>query len=261
MSYPTSGTKKRMALWIGTSGWQYKHWRTRFYPERLPSTKWLTFYADSFQTVEINSSFYQLPSAAAVDRWRAAVPDDFVFCPKASRYLTHYRRLREPEEPVQLFMDRLGRLEDQLGPVLLQLPPTLHADPGALDDTLSAFGSRVRVAVEARHRSWFTPEIRDILIRHNAALCAADRCSELVAPLWRTADWAYVRLHEGRSHPATCYGRAALRSWLQRVEDTWGDVETYLFFNNDGNGCAIQNAATLARQARRAGIECSRTPA
>jgi uncharacterized protein YecE (DUF72 family) len=176
-------------IWLGTSGWQYKDWRDRFYPAKLPQRLWLEHYAERFATVEVNNAFYRLPERDTFAQWRDRTPDDFVVVVKMSRYLTHIKRLREPAEPVARFMSRADALGDKLGPVLLQLPPTLKVDLRALDETLAQFPESVRVAVEPRHVSWWTDELRELLTRRNAALCWADRRSRPLTPLWRTADF------------------------------------------------------------------------
>jgi uncharacterized protein YecE (DUF72 family) len=244
-------------LTIGTSGWQYKDWRGRLYPEKLPQRLWLEHYAERFATVEVNNAFYRLPERHTFEQWRQRTPDDFVVAVKMSRYLTHIKRLREPAEPVARFLDRAAGLGDKLGPVLLQLPPTLRADLDALDDTLSRFPREVRVAVEPRHQSWWTDDCRRLLERHGAALCWADRRGRPVTPLWVTADFGYLRLHEGRAKPWPRYGAAALNSWLCRLSE----VEyTYVFFNNDPGGAAVTDAAAMAARARRLGERVTRTP-
>jgi uncharacterized protein YecE (DUF72 family) len=248
-------------LAIGTSGWQYRHWRGRLYPASVPGTRWLEYYAARFSTVEVNNTFYRLPQPSTFGEWARRVPDDFVFAIKASGYLTHYRRLREPEEPVERLLTHASKLGSHLGPVLLQLPPDLRVEPERLDATLDAFGGRVRVAVEPRHQSWFTEEIRDVLARHRAALCLADRGSRVVTPMWRTADWTYVRFHFGTATPHSCYGRRALASWILRLlELDGGPVHGYAYFNNDGEGCAVRDAIVLARVAEREGIAVTRVP-
>jgi len=241
-------------LYVGTSGWQYRDWRENFYPARLRTADWLTHYARAFPVVEVNSTFYSLPTTAAVGRWVDQTPPEFLFAVKASRYLTHVRRLREPAEPVQRFFDRLGALGPKLGPVLVQLPPTLTADPTLLDEMLSAVPSGRRVAVEPRHPSWFSDGVHDVLARHGAVLCAADRRSRVLGPLWDSADWAYVRLHEGTADPHPCYGDAALDHWLHRIVEAWGHRDVFVFFNNDQHACAPANAARLEQLARRAGV-------
>ena len=250
-----------MPVLVGSSGWQYRDWRGRFYPARLPQRAWLEHYAARFATVESNNAFYRLPEPHTFAAWAERTPDDFVVAVKASRYLTHVRRLRDPEEPVGRFLDHARHLGAKLGPVLLQLPPNLAADPTALDRTLGCFPPTVRVAVELRHPSWFSAEVRDLLAGRGAALCLADS-PRRQTPVWRTADWAYLRLHEGRASPAPCYGRAALDGWARRLADGWGPHATaYVFCNNDPGGCAVRDARWFALAAARAGLSPTRVPA
>jgi uncharacterized protein YecE (DUF72 family) len=247
-------------LYIGTSGWQYRDWRGGLYPAKLPQRLWLEHYADRFAVVEINNAFYRLPERETFRRWRERTPDDFVFVVKMSRYLTHIKRLKEPAEPVARFLGRAEALGGKLGPVLLQLPPNLKADLSALDETLSLFPGSVRVAVEPRHETWFTAETRALLERHRAALCWADRKGRPVTPLWRTTDFGYLRMHEGRAGPWPRYGRASLRSWLDRIDRELTGLPTYVFFNNDPGGAAVIDAAAMAGMARRRGWKVTRTP-
>jgi uncharacterized protein YecE (DUF72 family) len=249
-----------LVLYIGTSGWQYRDWRAGLYPAKLPQRLWLEHFADRFAVVEINNAFYRLPERETFRRWRERTPDDFVFAVKMSRYLTHIKRLKEPAEPVARFLGRAEALGGKLGPVLLQLPPNLKADLSALDETLSLFPGSVRVAVEPRHETWFTAETRALLERHRAALCWADRKGRPVTPLWRTTDFGYLRMHEGRAGPWPRYGRASLRSWLDRIDRELTGLPTYVFFNNDPGGAAVIDAAAMAGMARRRGWKVTRTP-
>ncbi len=251
-------------LYVGTSGWQYRHWRDRFYPKAVPQRAWLEYYAERFATVEINNTFYRLPPRTTFEQWAERFPADFVVAMKASRYLTHVKRLQEPEEPVHRMLEHAAPLGDRLGPVLLQLPPNLTFEPERLRATLAAFPSHVRVAVEPRHSSWFDDEaaLRDVLEARGAALCIADRASRLLAPLWRTADWGYVRFHAGLAHPPGCYGRAALLHWVERIDATWGTrADVFAYFNNDMHGCAVRDAVMFGNLAGRHGLHPSRVPA
>jgi uncharacterized protein YecE (DUF72 family) len=249
-----------VALIIGTSGWQYRHWRDTFYPRAVAQSRWLEYYADRFATVESNAAFYRLPDGDTFAAWADRTPADFVMAVKASRYLTHVRRLREPAEPVALLADRLRRLGPKLGPVLIQLPPTLRADVELLRQTLDAFPSGWRVAVEFRHPSWFSDEVRAVLEQRRVALCLADRLGPLT-PLWRTADWTYLRLHAGRARPAPCYGRRALASWVERLAEQWqNDEDCYVYFNNDPRACALRDARVFALAGCRSGVPRTRTP-
>ena len=241
-----------MGLWIGTSGWQYDDWRGVLYPEGVPQRAWLERYAESFRCVEVNNAFYRLPERSTFERWHDQTPDGFVVAVKASRYLTHIKRLQDPGEPVERLLDRAKGLGDRLGPFLLQLPPTLRVEPERLDACLAAFPDRCRVAVEPRHDSWWTDEIEEILTKRGAALCWPDRHGP-ISPHWVTADWGYVRLHEGTArHPRTAYGRQALKTWLDRIRGAWPQkADVYVFFNNDHAGAAVENAKTLQRLARK----------
>jgi uncharacterized protein YecE (DUF72 family) len=255
-----------MPVLIGTSGWQYRDWRGGLYAG-VPQRRWLEHYATQYQTVENNNSFYRLPTEETFAGWRDRTPDDFVMTVKASRYLTHVKRLRDPEEPVARFLSAAAGLGPKLGPVLLQLPPNLTADAALLDACLAEFraglpgGGRPRVTVEPRHPSWWTDEIRQVLTGHDAALSWADRLGRPVTPLWRTAGWGYLRLHEGAAEPWPSYGEQDLQSWVDRIRDTWpGGADVYVYFNNDPGGAAIVNSAQFAGLARDAGLTVTRTP-
>ncbi|MFG3344681.1 DUF72 domain-containing protein [Streptomyces sp. NPDC048018] len=237
-----------MAVFVGTSGWQYRDWRGVLYPEGVPQRLWLEEYARSFAAVENDNVFYRLPERATFAAWRERTPEGFVMAVKASRYLTHVKRLKDPGEPVRRLMSRADGLGGRLGPVLLQLPPTLRADAGLLDAVLGCFPAEVRVAVEPRHDSWWTERTAEVLSGHGAALCWADRGSRPVAPLWRTADWGYLRLHGGRARPLPSYGRQALLTWADRLAGTWREQdEVFVFFNNDTGGAAVRGAESFVR--------------
>src|SRR5574341_511683 len=250
-----------MPVLVGTSGWQYRDWRGRFYPERLAQGGWLEHYASRFATVESNNAFYRLPEPDTFAAWSARTPEDFVMAIKASRFLTHVRRLRDPQEPVRRLLEHAGHLGGKLGPVLLQLPPTLRADASLLRDTLECFPAGVQVAVEPRHPSWFSDPILELLRERGAALCLADRARRR-SPVCRTAGWTYLRFHEGTATPRPCYGRQALATWAEVLAGTWGAAaDAWVYFNNDRGACAVRDAARFAAEARRAGLRPTRTPA
>jgi uncharacterized protein YecE (DUF72 family) len=231
-----------MPVMVGTSGWVYDDWRGDFYPRDLPQRRWLEHYAAEFGTVEVNNAFYRLPRRETFEGWRDTLPHGFVVAVKASRFLTHIKRLTDPAEPVARLLGAATGLGDKLGPVLLQLPPTLRADAGRLDACLAEFPRDVRVAVEPRHDSWWTDEIRRVLERRHAALAWADRGSRPVTPLWQTTSWGYLRLHEGGATPWPSYGRTALESWADRLR---AFDDAYAYFNNDQHGAAPRDAATF----------------
>ena len=248
-----------MAIRIGTSGFIYEHWRRRFYPPSARGSE-LELYARTFDTVELNVTFYRMPSSSTFRSWAARVPDGFLFAVKASRYLTHVRRLKEPRSSVELLVERASELGPHLGPILIQLPPDLELDLAGLVATLDAFPAGIRLAVEPRHSSWFVEDVRRVLADRNVALCAADRRGP-ITPLWRTADWAYLRFHAGRATPRSCYGTGALETWAERVEATWGrDSTGFVYFNNDGNGCALRDASVFAHTLDRRGVRVERLP-
>jgi uncharacterized protein YecE (DUF72 family) len=248
-----------MALKIGTSGWQYDHWRRTFYPKGVPKSRWLEYYSARFATVESNSAFYRLPERRVFFDWAERTPADFEVAVKASRYLTHIRRLRDPEEPVTRLAERLEGLGDKCGPILLQLPPNLPVDCDALDRALRAFPAQTRLAVEVRHASWFDDSVRRLLERRGAAFCLTDTAGRH-PPIWRTAQWGYVRFHRGRASPAPCYGRRALQTWAERLAELFGRrAEVYCYFNNDERACALRDAHQMALAATHCGLVPTRT--
>ncbi|HEU0130421.1 MAG TPA: DUF72 domain-containing protein [Mycobacteriales bacterium] len=251
-----------MTVWLGTSGWQYRDWRGPVYPPKLAQKAWLEHYVTMFDTVEVNNAFYRLPAAETFAQWGRRTPEDFVVVVKTSRYLTHIKRLKDPEEPVDLFVERAKHLGGKLGPVLLQLPPKFGVQPERLDATLARFDAHgVKVAVEVRDPSWMVDEVRDILRAHNAASVWADRREHVITPLWRTADWGYVRLHEGWSEHPPCYTAPTLDAWAQRIKASHADGEdVFVFFNNDPHGCAVYDAGVFARSCQRLGLTVTNAP-
>jgi uncharacterized protein YecE (DUF72 family) len=247
-------------LHIGTSGWQYAHWRRVFYPEKLPQRSWLPYFAERFQTVEVNNTFYNLPERSVFASWRRATPTDFVLALKMSRFLTHLKRLQDPEEPVRRFLERARGLGRKLGPVLIQLPPRFGQNLDLLDATLRLLPRSLRVSVEFRDESWFTDETRSLLERHSAALCLADTPRRR-QPSWRTADWGFVRFHEGRGAHAPGYERDVVRRWVARIAEMWPRSEdVFVYFNNDTAGYAIRDAVAFAEMAEASGLRPTRVP-
>jgi uncharacterized protein YecE (DUF72 family) len=230
-----------------------------FYPVGVRQAEWLAHYAAGFATVEVNSTFYRLPERSTFAAWAQQTPRDFVFAVKLSRFLTHFKRLSEPAEPVRRFFDRADALGAKLGPVLLQLPPDFAVDTGRLRGVLRVLPPGVRMAVEPRHSSWFVEDVRAVLRERNAALCWADRDSRLLTSAWQTASWAFMRFHSGLGTPHPCYERATLEHRARLLAER-PDQDAYVFFNNDARGCALRDACEFAHACRRLGLMVTRVP-
>jgi uncharacterized protein YecE (DUF72 family) len=229
---------------IGTSGWNYPHWRRRFYPPELPAGAWLDFYARRFPTVEINYTFYRLPRAAVFAGWRAAVPGSFTFAVKASRFITHIKRLRAARRSVGLLLGRARPLRGAFGPVLFQLPPTMPFEEARLRVFLAGLPPGRRYAMEFRHESWHRDETYALLRARRVAYCIADS-RDRPPHVLRTAPFVYVRFHG--AGPRGRYGGARLRRWADRLREAGAGAHTvYVYFNNDWGGYAIEDAARLA---------------
>ncbi|HEX9124007.1 MAG TPA: DUF72 domain-containing protein [Actinomycetota bacterium] len=231
-----------MRALVGTSGWQYEDWRGVLYPVELPKRRWLSTYAERFPTVEVNNTFYRLPEASTFARWARETPEGFVWTVKASRFITHVRRLRDCAEPVELLRSRAAELGPRLGPVLFQLPPSLPADPALLRAFLDVLPQTMRAAFEFRHRSWFRDDVYALLEGAGAAVVLADRPFAR-APDVVTGGWAYLRFHQGRPD-APGYPRRKLRRWAERIAALEAR-EVFVYFNNDTGGAAIRDALTL----------------
>jgi uncharacterized protein YecE (DUF72 family) len=229
-------------IWIGTSGWSYDDWEERFYPAGLAKTDRLRFYATRFPTVEANSTFYHLPRAESVRRWRDGTSDGFVMAVKASRFLTHIKRLSEPAEPLKLFWERVDELGPRRGPILFQLPPRFRFDHERLAGLLEALPSSVHSAFEFRDPSWFNDDTYGLLTRSNSALVWPDRKGK-VEDLPITADWLYVRLHQGDHSPF--YTRRTLGKWAERLSALHHLSDIWVYFNNDSRGAAPRDATML----------------
>lgn len=230
---------------IGCSGWNYDHWRNGvFYPPRLAARDWLAFYAERFDTVEVNATFYRLPRADAVARWTDAVPPGFVFSVKVSRYVTHVMRLRDAREHLDLLLERIRPLARNLGPLLWQLPPTFARDDVRLADALGSLPRELRHAFEFRHPSWFDDAVYDLLREYGVALVVADRPdTRRTHPHEPTADFAYVRFHEGAADGS--YSHRELATWARRLREWSERVDVFAYFNNDWEGYAVANASAL----------------
>lgn len=231
--------------YVGCSGWHYEHWRGLYYPEELPRSKWLSFYARQFNTVELNSSFYRLPSEKAFTTWREFTPADFVFAVKVSRFITHIKRLKNLGPAVENFLSRAGLLGEKLGPLLYQLPASMKRNDELLQDFLSSLPGEYQHVVEFRHESWINEAVFDILRRHNTGLCVFDMPG-FGCPLAATSDFAYIRFHGSRGLYSSRYSDEELSRWAKGIARLGQDVRaSYVYFNNDARAFAVKNAVTL----------------
>jgi uncharacterized protein YecE (DUF72 family) len=246
-----AGGSRLRPVRIGCSGWNYDDWRGRLYPEGLGKPRWLCRYAEEFDTVEVNSTFYRLASRDAVARWVGETPDDFLFAAKASRYLTHIRRLREIREGIGRYYERIQPLVDseKLGPVVWQLPANYRRDDDVLAAALDQLPSG-RHCFEFRHESWFTKDVYELLRSRGVALVIGDH------PRWPfqarelTTDWTLVRLHHGHRGRRGNYSASELDEWARRIAQWRRRAEVLVYFNNDWEGFAVENARALRRRLR-----------
>lgn len=229
---------------IGTSGWSYNHWKENFFPQELKSNLWLNFYSDFFQTVEINSTFYRMPSKSTVINWFKKVPEDFTFSIKASRYITHQKRLHDCQESLQFFYKTLKPLKAKNGPILIQLPPSFKMNKERLIEFTNLLDKEKKHVFEFRHDSWFTEEIYALLRENKIGLCITDLNGKL-SPEEITAPFTYIRLHGPKKAYKGSYGMESLKKWKKKIE-TWSlKYDVYCYFDNDEKGYAIQDAKTL----------------
>ncbi|KPK41919.1 MAG: hypothetical protein AMJ78_04115 [Omnitrophica WOR_2 bacterium SM23_29] len=238
-------------VYIGTSGYSYDHWAEGvFYPSDLPKNKWLEHYVKSFKTVELNVTFYRLPTKAVFSGWHKRTPAGFTFAVKGSRFITHIKRLKDCQEPLDLFLNRAGALRNKLSVVLWQLPPKFGSSPARLSDFVKRLKrpKGLRHVFEFRDESWFSDEIFKILEKANIAICAADWPEFAKGPPL-TADFAYIRRHgPGESLYAGCYPNDALKKDAARIKKMMKDgIDVYIYFNNDAHGWAVKNARTLQK--------------
>lgn len=229
--------------YIGTSGWHYEHWREKFYPKALAKSQWLEFYSKQFSTVELNNTFYRLPSEKVFMNWKECSPPGFMFSVKVSRFITHVKKLRNTEEPVTNFITRAQILENKLGPLLYQLPQGIKRDDQVLEDFLGILPNDSCHVFEFRHDSWFDDRVFDLLHRHNIGFCIYDMPG-FNTPVEATSDFAYVRFHGSQWLYGGCYSDEELEGWARKITNLGVSV-LYAYFNNDAEGFAISNALKL----------------
>jgi uncharacterized protein YecE (DUF72 family) len=244
-------------IYIGTSGWSYSEWRGPFYSDNLPKKDWLRWYGLQFNSTEINGSFYRTPSLEAVRAWRDQTPEEFVFSWKASKFITHWKRLG-PTSPssIKLMNTRLRALGHKLGPVLFQLPPSFKVDRERLATFLKILSPRKRYAFEFRHPSWYESSIFELLRDHNVALCLSDH-HDAPAPWERTADFAYIRGHGPSGEYKDRYSLSTMREWAKAF-DRWQQkrMDIYCYFDNDQKSAAPKDAKQLKRLTLSQNADC-----
>ena len=234
-------------LLIGTSGWSYPHWRGIFYPPELKASNWLHHYVSYFDTVELNASFYRMPSEKAFRSWKAAAPEGFLFSVKGHRYVTHLKKLRDVGEHLERFFERIALLEDALGPILYQLPPRWNCNLDRLEGFLAVLPAHLRFAIEFRNTSWLNEGVFSALEDHGVALCIAS-LPGLDYPVRSTAPFAYVRFHGAQQIYAGRYREDELRWWAEQISAFLADGrDVYAYFNNDAHGYAVENALQLKK--------------
>lgn len=236
--------RNRPQIYIGTSGWSYKHWIENFYPKELKPTEWLKHYANFFPTVEINSTFYHTPLLTTVKNWNATVPKNFTFSIKANRYITHRKRLHECEESLKIFYKSIKNLNSKTGPILFQLPPSFKMDLERLSAFIKLLDNKHLYTFEFRHSSWFTDEVYELLLKNQIALCITDLNGKL-SPEVITSSFIYIRLHGPRHAYRGSYSLPELRSWKKKIEKWTQQTSVYCYFDNDEKGFAIKDAKTL----------------
>ena len=232
---------------VGTSGYQYKHWKSVFYPDEISRKEWFTYYSAHFNTVEINNTFYNLPEPQTFDKWHDLAPRGFRYALKFSRYGSHMKKLKDPESYIYNFTERAERLKSFLGPILVQLPPRWNVDPERLRNFLKIVPRGQKWAFEFRDPSWLCEEIYEVLRSNNAALCIHDMIQKHPRPV--TSDWTYIRFH-GNGYSGS-YNLETLNTWANWIKERLADgTAVYAYFNNDDRAFAVKNAMELKRYVR-----------
>jgi uncharacterized protein YecE (DUF72 family) len=232
---------------IGTSGWYYPHWQIKFYPDNLTRSHWLEYYSRHFDTVELNNTFYQLPADKTFKAWQISTPASFIFAVKASRFITHIRRLRNMDDALDRFITRVQLLKQKLGPLLYQLHPQMKRDDKLLEDFLSLLPAGFQHVFEFRDNSWFDDRIFQLLNKYNAGFCIYDM-PDSNTPLISTADFAYIRFHGSQELYGSNYRDSELKRWAELIKDNFSRLgNIYIYFNNDNQAFAVKNATSLKK--------------
>ena len=241
----------KSGIQIGTSGWSYRHWKGLFYPPRLKSTEWLRFYADHFYTTEINGSFYKLPTQETVIEWTKKVPTNFMFCPKMSRFLTHMKKLNDPDEPLERFFNIFQQMKKMMGPVLLQLPRQLRFNYNKAEHLYHLLGSKYKkyeFVLEVRHETWLKKESLDLMTKHDIGLVISQSGERFPYSEMVTAKNIYIRFHGPRELYASSYSDEMLKEFAKKFRNWEREGHTiWAYFNNDIHGFAIEDARRLTK--------------
>ena len=233
---------------IGTSGWYYNHWAGLFYPAELPKSKWFGYYAKDFDTVEVNNTFYQQPKEISLKRWYEQAPKHFVYTVKANRYITHIKRLKDTSEALERFFERVGILKEKLGPILYQLPPSMHKDLDLLGSFIRLLPGELFAVFEFRHKSWFSQDTYELLKQFNLSFCIHDMPG-ISSPRIVTGDIIYIRFHGPTGRYEGNYSKSALQDWAGWVRENSKEARSiYVYFNNDIHANAVRNAKELKEQ-------------
>jgi uncharacterized protein YecE (DUF72 family) len=235
----------REKIYVGTSGWNYKHWKGNFYPEDLKQTEWLKYYSDRLKSVEINNSFYRLPDIKTFNSWTKDTPSDFIFSVKGSRYITHMKKLKDPEQSSKKLFTHIKHLKPKLGPVLFQLPPRWKFNKERFENFLSILPDKYRFTFEFREKSWWNDDVLGLLKEHNCAFCIYELAGTLT-PKEITADFVYIRLHGPGDKYQGSYSNRELSGWAGAISSWRGkNKDIYIYFDNDDSGYAVKNALEL----------------
>ena len=232
-----------MEIRIGTSGWNYPHWKDIFYPDHLPKRKWLEFYTQYFETVELNATFYRLPSEKTFQNWYKRTPKEFVWSLKASKFITHTKRLKNVQDPLDKFYNSISGLKEKCGPILFQLPPSLSFEKKLLEDFCKMLDPSYKYALEVRHKSWINNEVFEILKKYNIAFCISDSAGRYPYHEAITSDFIYIRLHGPTKLYASEYTEQEISDWATKLKGWQKDA--FVYFDNDFKGYAIKNAKML----------------